>query len=121
VDLNHISQWQAVHRIYPSFILDQVIWNLWWTKYHWVRLSPSTSVCPAKCNSTNCSTLIYHPGLVWQAQQWLAYQVDSVSFHILNKKYTLKMKAMLGWDDLACFICSGIYILCYYWHMNSEK
>jgi hypothetical protein len=29
VDLNHISQWQAVHRIYPSFILDQVIWNLW--------------------------------------------------------------------------------------------
>jgi hypothetical protein len=33
------------------------MWNLWWTKRHWGRFSPSTSVSPAK-HPTDCSTLI---------------------------------------------------------------
>jgi hypothetical protein len=43
-----------------------VMWDLWWTKWHWGRFSPSTSVSPANLHSTNCSTitLIYHLGLV---------------------------------------------------------
>jgi hypothetical protein len=40
-------------------------WDLWWTKWHWGRFSPSTSVSPANLHSTNYSTitLIYHLGL----------------------------------------------------------
>jgi hypothetical protein len=49
----------------------QVMWDLWWTKWHWGRFSPSTSVSPANFHSTDCSTfiiiiiiIIYHPGVV---------------------------------------------------------
>jgi hypothetical protein len=42
----------------------QDMWDLWWTKLHWGRFSPSTSVSPTD-NSTDCCTLIMnHPGLV---------------------------------------------------------
>jgi hypothetical protein len=30
---------------------------LWWTKWHWGRFSPSTSVSPAKLQSTKFSIL----------------------------------------------------------------
>jgi hypothetical protein len=44
----------------------QVIWDLWWKKWHSGRFSPSISVSPANYHSTDCSTsiIIYHPGLV---------------------------------------------------------
>jgi hypothetical protein len=43
-----------------------VKWDLWWTKWRWGRIYPSTSVSPANLHSTNCSTitLTYHLGLV---------------------------------------------------------
>jgi hypothetical protein len=42
-----------------------IMLDLWWTKWHWGRFSPSTSVSSANSHSTDCSTLIiYHPGLV---------------------------------------------------------
>jgi hypothetical protein len=34
------------------------MWDLWWTKWHWGRFSPSTSVSPANPHSTDCSTVI---------------------------------------------------------------
>jgi hypothetical protein len=34
------------------------MWDLWWTKWHWGRFSPSTSVVPANLHSTTCSTII---------------------------------------------------------------
>jgi hypothetical protein len=53
------------------------MWDLWWTKKHRGRFSPSTSVCAANLHSTDCSAfivvvvvvvviiiIIYHPGLV---------------------------------------------------------
>jgi hypothetical protein len=47
------------------------MWDLWWTKWHWGRFSPSTSVSPANPHFTNCSIIIIiiiiiidHPGLV---------------------------------------------------------
>jgi hypothetical protein len=40
------------------------MWNLWWTKWHWSRFPPNTSVSPTNYHSTNCSVLIYHPGLI---------------------------------------------------------
>jgi hypothetical protein len=44
----------------------QVMWDLWWTKWHWGRFSRSTSISSANSHSTDCSTfiIIYHPGLV---------------------------------------------------------
>jgi hypothetical protein len=43
----------------------QVMWDFWWTKWHWDWFSPRISVSPAKSHSTDCSTLIiYHPRLV---------------------------------------------------------
>jgi hypothetical protein len=35
-----------------------VMWDLWWTRWHWDRISPSTSIFPANSHSTDCSTLI---------------------------------------------------------------
>jgi hypothetical protein len=35
--------------------------DLWWTKCHWGRFSPSTSVSPANSHSTDYSTLI----IIW--------------------------------------------------------
>jgi hypothetical protein len=40
------------------------MWDLWWRKWPWGRLSSSTSVSPANLHSTNFSkiTITYHPG-----------------------------------------------------------
>jgi hypothetical protein len=40
--------------------------DLWWTKLHWGRFSPITSLSPANYHFIDCSTLIiiHHPGLV---------------------------------------------------------
>jgi hypothetical protein len=45
------------------------MWDFWWTKWRWGRISPSTSVSPASLQSTNFSTITitYHPGMVQQA------------------------------------------------------
>jgi hypothetical protein len=37
------------------------MWGLWWTKWHWDRFSPSTSVSPA-IHSTNFSIIIFTGG-----------------------------------------------------------
>jgi hypothetical protein len=37
------------------------MWSLWWTKRHWGRISPSTSVSPAN-HSTNFSIIIITRG-----------------------------------------------------------
>jgi hypothetical protein len=34
------------------------MWDLWLTKWHWGRISSSTSVSPANPHSTNCSIII---------------------------------------------------------------
>jgi hypothetical protein len=57
----------ASHRGGPCSSPGQVIWDLWRTKWHWGRYSPSTSVSPANSHSTECSTIIiiiYHVVLV---------------------------------------------------------
>jgi hypothetical protein len=50
---------QAVSRWLPTAaITGQVMWDLWWTKWHWGRFSLSTSISPANPQSTNCSIII---------------------------------------------------------------
>jgi hypothetical protein len=70
------------HRGGPGSIRGPVMWDLWWTKWHWGRFSPSTSVSTANSHSTDYSILIiYHPGLLQYAKYWPTYQVDLVSLH----------------------------------------
>jgi hypothetical protein len=63
---NTYNELQAVSRRGgPGSIPGQVMWDLWWKEWHWVRFSPSTSVSPANPHSTDCFIIIIaHPGLV---------------------------------------------------------
>jgi hypothetical protein len=53
---------QAVSRWLPTAAarvrVRTGMWGLWWTKRHWGRFSPSTSVSPAIHRSTNFSIII---------------------------------------------------------------
>jgi hypothetical protein len=53
---------------FPQQQLDsipgQVMWDLQWTKWHWNRFPPSTSVSSANSHSIKYSIHIYHPELV---------------------------------------------------------
>jgi hypothetical protein len=41
----------------PGSNQGKVMWDLWWTKQHWGRFSPRTSI-PLARNYTDCSVLI---------------------------------------------------------------
>jgi hypothetical protein len=72
------------------------MWDLWWTKYHSGRFSPSTSVLFANSHSTECYILSYHPGLVQYANYCPTYQVDSVSSSPKNYSMNLiRMKSLV--------------------------
>jgi hypothetical protein len=71
--LKDINPFNLRHKFITEYWLGRLEGNLqntrdylWWTKWHWGRFSPSTSVSPANPQSTNCSIIIiiYHPGLV---------------------------------------------------------
>jgi hypothetical protein len=88
-----VSRWlptaaARVHRAGPGSVPGQVMRDLWWTKRHKGRFSPSTSVSPANPHSTDCSMLIiiYHSGAGTIGQQWPTYQVDSPHPEKLKKK-----------------------------------
>jgi hypothetical protein len=57
---------QAVSRWLPTATarvrVRAGMWGLWWTKRHWGRFSPSTSVSPANHHSTNFSIIIITRG-----------------------------------------------------------
>jgi hypothetical protein len=66
---------QAVSRRLPTAAPDrgapgsspgQLMWDLWWKKWHWGRFSPSTLFSPANSHSSDCSTfiIIYYSALV---------------------------------------------------------
>jgi len=42
----------------PGLILNQSICDLWWTKWHWARISLSTSILLPAISFHQCSTLI---------------------------------------------------------------
>jgi hypothetical protein len=56
---------QAVRRR-PGSSPGQFMWDLWWTKLHCGRFSPSTSVSPTNSHSADCSSHhnLYHLELV---------------------------------------------------------
>jgi hypothetical protein len=44
------------------------MWDLWWTEWHWGRLSASTSISSAKHPTDCCTPIIIHHHL-WLVQQ----------------------------------------------------
>jgi hypothetical protein len=53
-------------------VRPQAMYDMSWTKCHWGRFSPSTSVSPANSYSTNCTADINHPTIdVIQRRYWL--------------------------------------------------
>jgi hypothetical protein len=60
------------------------MWGLWWTKRHWGRFSPSTSVSPANHHSTNFSIIIttrswHNRSIGGRSAEWT--QMDSTPHH----------------------------------------
>jgi hypothetical protein len=61
VDNTNCISAKVVSRWLPTAaarVRAQVMWDLRWTKWHWGRFSPSTSVSPASSQLTDCSTFI---------------------------------------------------------------
>jgi hypothetical protein len=62
----------------------QVTWDLWWTKWHWGRFSPSTSVSPANFHSTDCSTFIIIRG--WYSWSVGGRRTKLTQSHVTQRK-----------------------------------
>jgi hypothetical protein len=45
----------------PGSIPGQVMWDLWWAKWHWGGSSPSSLAYPAGSHFTICSRFINDP------------------------------------------------------------
>jgi hypothetical protein len=50
----------ASHRGGPEQITGLVMWDFWWTKWHWCRFSLSSPISPADSHSSDFSIFIYH-------------------------------------------------------------
>jgi hypothetical protein len=73
------------------------MWGLWWTKRHWSRFSPSTSVSPVK-HSTNFSIIIITRGwhnrpIGGRSVEWT--QLDSTPTIPIKEKYMLLFQVVV--------------------------
>jgi hypothetical protein len=80
----------------PGFAPGQSMWDLWWTKWHWSRFSPSTLVSLANHHFTNFSIITNTRGrhnrpTGGRSVEWT--QLDSTP-HYTNVK---KKKDGRGW------------------------
>jgi hypothetical protein len=93
---------QAVSRWLPTVAarvsVRASMWSLWWTKRHWGRFSPSTSVSPAN-HSTNFSIIIitrvwHNRSISGRSAEWT--QLDSTPNYINYSKTCLKRNFVLN-------------------------
>jgi hypothetical protein len=101
------------------FASGQSMWGLWWTKRHWWRFSPGTSVSLANHHSTNFSIIIITRGwhnrpIGGRSAEWT--QLDSTPTipikkkigkcrrrHGLNKNgYSLTSSIIIKLQELPC-------------------
>jgi hypothetical protein len=109
-----------------EFASGQSMWGLWWTKRHWGRFSPSTSVSLSNHHSINFSIIIItRAGTI--GHWWQQCRVDLIGLHpplYQLKKLTLFVTGFCPCDNLStsnnfrllqllllCFICH--YLLCF--------
>jgi hypothetical protein len=55
--------WMVCFKVYcggPGSSPGQVMWDLWWTKWHWDRFSSNTLVSSTKSNSINMLHIHHH-------------------------------------------------------------
>jgi hypothetical protein len=84
------------HRGGPGSHTDSM-WGLWWTKRHWGRFSPSTSVSPAN-HSTDFSIIIITWGWHSRPSKWPQCRVDRDSTpHYAKLKKKKKILCYLMW------------------------
>jgi hypothetical protein len=68
------------------------MWGLWWTKRHWGRFSPSTSVSPANHHPTNFSIIIITWG--WHNRPINDRSVEWTQLDSTPPLYQFKKKGM---------------------------
>jgi hypothetical protein len=102
-----------------AIVLVGSIWGLWWTKQHWGRFSPSTSVSPASQHSTDVSIIIITRG--WhnrpigdRSAEWT--QLDSTP-HYSKKKIVLVTLPIV---DYSYFFLCIMYIYIYIYIYGAE-
>jgi hypothetical protein len=103
----------ASHRGGPGSIPGHVVWDLWWTKWRWGRLSPITSVSPANSHSTDCSTFIirgwYNRSISGRRTKW------TVSPHLKNYarggtfSFYFPYFEKRGFLRSSCSVCASAY------------
>jgi hypothetical protein len=94
----------------PVSILGQVMWDLWWTMWHWGGFSPSASVSPAKPHSTNCSKFINNS------------IIDTVWSRYCKRRWVTSFKTSMSADqrlsnDVLSFFC---FVLKAAWYFSSS-
>jgi hypothetical protein len=94
----YIVEWYDDGRVLRRLVVGSspghVIWDLWWTKWHWGRFSPSTERSPANSHSTDCSTLIiYHPG--WCNRPVSGRRTKWTQSHLTTRNW--KINVMMNW------------------------
>jgi hypothetical protein len=88
------------------------MWDLWWTKWRWGRLSPSTSVSSANLHSTNFSTITITITQGWYNMPVVA-AVPKVPPHKLKKKQTKKsaVRSSQSWAQIVKTLRQKIVML----------
>jgi hypothetical protein len=70
------------------------MWDMWGTKWHWSRFSPSTPASHDNSHSTNRSTLTNHPIFdAIQSRDWQRRQTTNVT----NKYFTFSTITLLSY------------------------
>jgi hypothetical protein len=90
---------QAVSGWRPGFAPGQVMWDLWWTKWHWGRFSTSTSVSSASHYSTKFFILIITQGrcnrpIGGRHAEWTQLH-STATTRIKKKRFAVKQKKFL--------------------------
>jgi hypothetical protein len=89
-----------------GFASGQSMWGLWWTKWHWGRFSPSTSVSLANHYSTNFSIIIITRG--WHNRHISGLSAEWTQFDSTPPLFQLKnlILSCIHWyrsrDSVAC-------------------
>jgi hypothetical protein len=96
---------QAVSRWFPTAAarvrVRAGMWDLWWTKRHWFRFCPSTSVSPAN-HSTNFSIIIitrvwHNRPIGGRSAEWT--QLDSIPHYTNYKNFTSHLQMYITASD----------------------
>jgi hypothetical protein len=68
----------------PGSIPVQIIWDVWWTRWHWGEFSQSISVSLSNSHSTNCYSLIILPSTLYSLGTYSVVKWQS-SFNSSNR------------------------------------